>query len=93
MDITTCNIEEPQQKNHLGTVDDRFLCPEGGGEGGGWPSQESTFVAFSFVLCSVLFDFLNVSILTLHVSNLFNSVKVTELPPVWERAANSPYHL
>ena len=24
---------------------------------------------------------------------LFNSVKVTELPPVWERAANSAYHL
>ena len=33
MDITTCNIEEPQQKNHLGTEDDRFLCPEGGGGG------------------------------------------------------------
>ena len=27
------------------------------------------------------------------VSNCFNSVKVTELPPVWEKAANSAYHL
>ena len=27
------------------------------------------------------------------MSTLFNSVKVTELPPVCERAANSAYHL
>ena len=27
------------------------------------------------------------------VSNSFNSVKVTELPPVLERVANSAYHL
>ena len=26
-----------------------------------------------------------------YVSNLFNSVKVTGLPPVWERAANLTY--
>ena len=25
MDITTCNIEEPQQKYHLGTVSNRLL--------------------------------------------------------------------
>ena len=36
---------------------------------------------------------LNVLILQFCVSNLFNSVKITELPPVWERAANSAYHL
>ena len=27
------------------------------------------------------------------MTNLFNSVKVTELPPVREEAANSAYHL
>ena len=27
------------------------------------------------------------------MSNLFNSVKITELPPVWERAAYSAYDL
>ena len=27
------------------------------------------------------------------MSNSFDSVKVTELPPVWERVANSAYHL
>ena len=27
------------------------------------------------------------------MSNSFNSAKVTELPPVWKRAANSAYHL
>ena len=37
--------------------------------------------------------FLNVLILTLLCAQLFNSVKVTELPPVLERAANSAYHL
>ena len=36
---------------------------------------------------------LNVLILTpLHV-RLFNSVNVTELQPLWERAAKSAYHL
>ena len=35
---------------------------------------------------------LNVLILTL-LCDQFNSVKVTELPPVWERAANSAYLL
>ena len=30
---------------------------------------------------------------TLTFNNLFNSVKVTELPTVWERAVNSAYHL
>ena len=34
--------------------------------------------------CSIFKCFLNSS---------FNSAKVTELPPVWERAANSAYHL
>ena len=38
-------------------------------------------------------QFLNVLILALLRVPLFNSVKVTELPPVWERAANSAYHL
>ena len=37
--------------------------------------------------CSVL----NVLILTLLCVLLFNLVKLTELPPVWERAANSAY--
>ena len=41
------------------------------------------------------FQLLNVLILTLLCVQLFNSVKVTEteLPPVWERAANLAYHL
>ena len=39
--------------------------------------------------CSIL----NVLILTLLCVNLFYSVRVTELPPVWERAANLAYHL
>ena len=38
-------------------------------------------------------QFLNVLILTLLCVLLFNSVKVTELPPDWERAANSAYRL
>ena len=33
-------------------------------------------------------NLLNVSILTLCVSNLFSSVRITELPPVLEIAAN-----
>ena len=36
---------------------------------------------------------LNVLILTLLCVLLFNLVKLTELPPIWERAANSAYHL
>ena len=36
---------------------------------------------------------LNILILTLLCVQLLKSVKVTELPPVWERAANSAYHL
>ena len=36
---------------------------------------------------------LNVLILTLLYVQLFNSVKVNEFPPLWERAANSAYHL
>ena len=42
---------------------------------------------FSAVQCC------NVLILTLLCSLLFNLVELTELPPVWERAANSAYHL
>ena len=38
-------------------------------------------------------QFLDVLILTLLCVQLFNSVKVAELPPAWERAANSAYHL
>ena len=38
-------------------------------------------------------QFLNVFVLTLLCAQLFNSVKVTELQPIWERAANSAYHL
>ena len=34
-------------------------------------------------------QFLNVLILTLLCVLCFNLVKLTELPPVWERAANS----
>ena len=36
---------------------------------------------------------LGVLILTLLCILLFDSVKVTELPPVWEGAAGSAYHL
>ena len=38
-------------------------------------------------------QFLNVLILTLLCVLLFNLVKLTEMQPVWERAANSAYHL
>ena len=38
-------------------------------------------------------QFLNVLILTLLCVLLFNLVKVTELSPVWKRAANSAYNL
>ena len=38
-------------------------------------------------------QFLNVLMLTFLSVLLFNLVKLTELPPVWEGAANSPYHL
>ena len=38
-------------------------------------------------------QFLNVLILTLLCVLLFNLVKLTELPLVWERAANSAYHV
>ena len=38
-------------------------------------------------------QFLSVLILTLLYVQLFNSVTVTELPPVLENAANSAYHL
>ena len=36
-------------------------------------------------------QFINVLILTLKYVQLFNSVKVTELPPARKRAANSAY--
>ena len=39
------------------------------------------------------FQFLNVLILTLLCVQLFNLVKLTEFPSVWERAAYSAYHL
>ena len=39
------------------------------------------------------FQFLNVFVFTLLCVNLFISAKVTELPPVWERAANSANHM
>ena len=38
-------------------------------------------------------QFLNVLILTLLCDLLDNLVKLTELPPVWERTVNSAYHL
>ena len=38
-------------------------------------------------------QFLNVLTSTLLCVQLFNSVKITELPPVWERVANSAYHV
>ena len=38
-------------------------------------------------------QFLNVLNLTLLCVQSFNSVKVNELPPVWERATNAAYHL
>ena len=51
--------------------------------------ENTNFTCFMFGAV----QFLNVFILILCVSNSFNSAKVTELPPVWERAANSVYHL
>ena len=42
------------------------------------------------LFCSVLFP--GFSFQHIYVPILFNSVKVTELPPDWE-AANSAYHL
>ena len=58
-----------------------------------WWYQWGTFVAVSFVLYSVLLNFLMFLFLHFCVFNIFNTVKVTELPPVWERAAYSTYHL
>ena len=43
-----------------------------------------------YVRCDL---FLNALISTLLGVLLFNLVKLTELPPGWERAANSAYHL
>ena len=59
-------------------------------------SQQSQRQYFHY--CSICFmfsavRFLNVLILTLLRVLLFNLVKLYELPPVWERAANSAYHL
>ena len=36
---------------------------------------------------------LNVSISTLMCVLLFNLVKLSEMPPVWEKAATSDYHM
>ena len=47
----------------------------------------STYIAVSFVLFS------NVLILKLLYAVLFDLLKITEWPSVWERAANSAYHL
>ena len=47
------------------------------------------FICFMFSAT----QFLNVLILTLLCVLLFNLVQLTELPPEWERAANSAYHL
>ena len=47
------------------------------------------FISFMFGAV----QFLNVLILTLLCVLLVNSVKLTELPPIWERAASSAYHL
>ena len=61
-----------------------------------WPSQGSTFVAVSicFILGAIhILNLLTVLILTFCVSNLLSSVKVTELPPVWEGANNLACHL
>ena len=52
-----------------------------------------TSVAVPFVLYSVLFNFINVLILTPLCVQLFIAIKVTELPPLGERAANSACHL
>ena len=46
---------------------------------------------FFFIFGDV--HFLNALILTLLCALLFNLVKLTELPPVWVRAANSAYHM
>ena len=54
------------------------------------PSSITDLVSF-FMFSAV--QFINILILTLLCVLLFNSVKVTELPPVWERAANLAYHL
>ena len=44
-------------------------------------------------VCSVIFNFKMFSFKLFCVSNLFISSVVTELSPVWKRAANSAYHL
>ena len=50
-------------------------------------------VRFHFIMFGAV-HFLNVLILILLCFfNLFNSVEVIELPPVWESASNSAYHL
>ena len=41
----------------------------------------------------MLFNFLNVLILTLLCVHFFGSVKMVEFPPVWERAADLACHL
>ena len=46
----------------------------------------STFIAVSFVLFS------NVLIVKLLYAVLFDLLKITEWPSVWERVANSVYH-
>ena len=52
-------------------------------------STKGTFFRFMFGAVQLF----NVLILTLQCVLLFNLVKLTELPPVCERAANSANHL
>ena len=46
----TCNIEEPQQKYHLGTVSSRLLG--GGGGGGGGLNMFSRILTLALSFCS-----------------------------------------
>ena len=60
------------------------------------PQLSLLTVPIRYFRCGFMFGavhFLNVFILTLLCFLFFNLVKLTELPPAWERAANSAYQL
>ena len=54
--------------------------------------RPKAFVVVSFVLCSMLFNYICISFNTC-VSKLFSLVGATELPSVWERSTNSSFRL
>ena len=52
-------------------------------------------IPMSFIRCNYSSKLLFLSIRNLHINQfcIIRSLKVTGLPPVWERGANSAYHL